>query len=268
MLCQAPTEYRMLAKRTELRPVPALRRLVSAGEPLNPEVDRAPSATAIGLEIHDGYGQTETGALTGSIDDEPVRPGSMGKPLPGIELRIDEGELSCGRELPDLLQPLHRLRAVRRGVVADRRPRHRGRGRLPLVRGPQRRRDRLLRLPDRPVRGRVGAAHPPGRRRGRRGRRARPRARLGRARRRRPARRRARARRWRASCRSTSRRETAPYKYPRIVEFADELPKTASGKIKRAELRARRGVSAAERRGGDRSRRAARLRGALRGHRC
>ena len=37
VLCQAPTEYRMLAKRTELRPVPSLRRLVSAGEPLNPE---------------------------------------------------------------------------------------------------------------------------------------------------------------------------------------------------------------------------------------
>ncbi len=33
------------------------------------------------------------------------------------------------------------------------------------------------------------------------------------------------------------KRETAPYKYPRIVEFADELPKTASGKVKRAELR-------------------------------
>jgi acetyl-CoA synthetase len=36
------------------------------------------------------------------------------------------------------------------------------------------------------------------------------------------------------------KRETAPYKYPRIVEFASELPKTASGKIKRAELRAER----------------------------
>ena len=41
VLCQAPTEYRMLAKRTELRPVPSLRRLVSAGEPLNAEVIRA-----------------------------------------------------------------------------------------------------------------------------------------------------------------------------------------------------------------------------------
>ena len=38
VLCQAPTEYRMLAKRAELRPLPALRRMVSAGEPLNPEV--------------------------------------------------------------------------------------------------------------------------------------------------------------------------------------------------------------------------------------
>ena len=40
-----------------------------------------------------------------------------------------------------------------------------------------------------------------------------------------------------ASCRSTVKAQTAPYKYPRIVEFADELPKTTSGKIKRAELR-------------------------------
>ena len=40
------------------------------------------------------------------------------------------------------------------------------------------------------------------------------------------------------SCRSTSSAATAPYKFPRIVEFADELPKTPSGKIKRAELRA------------------------------
>ncbi len=93
VLCQAPTEYRMLAKRTELRPIPGLRRLVSAGEPLNPEVIRA-FREGTGLDIHDGYGQTETGALTGSVvGEERVRPGSMGKPLPGVELRIVEGEL-------------------------------------------------------------------------------------------------------------------------------------------------------------------------------
>jgi acyl-coenzyme A synthetase/AMP-(fatty) acid ligase len=92
VLCQAPTEFRMLAKRTELRPVPSLRRLVSAGEPLNPEVIRA-FREGLDLDIHDGYGQTETGALTGALGDEPVLPGSMGRPLPGIELRVDDGEL-------------------------------------------------------------------------------------------------------------------------------------------------------------------------------
>jgi acetyl-CoA synthetase len=91
-LCQAPTEYRIMAKRTELRPVPSLRRLVSAGEPLNPEVMTA-FRTGLGLEIHDGYGQTETGALTGSLAGMAVRDGSMGRALPGIEVAIDEGEL-------------------------------------------------------------------------------------------------------------------------------------------------------------------------------
>ena len=60
MLCQAPTEYRMLAKRAELRPIPSLRRMVSAGEPLNPEVIRA-FRDGMGVAIADGYGQTETG---------------------------------------------------------------------------------------------------------------------------------------------------------------------------------------------------------------
>ena len=60
VLCQAPTEYRMLAKRAELRPVKGLRRLVSAGEPLNPEVIRL-FRERVGLAIGDGYGQTETG---------------------------------------------------------------------------------------------------------------------------------------------------------------------------------------------------------------
>ena len=45
------------------------------------------------MDIHDGYGQTETGALTGALTDGEVRDGSMGLPLPGIELRIDDGEL-------------------------------------------------------------------------------------------------------------------------------------------------------------------------------
>ena len=64
VLCMAPTEYRVIAKRATLRPFPALRGLVAAGEALNPEVLRA-WEEATGLQIRDGYGQTETGQLTG-----------------------------------------------------------------------------------------------------------------------------------------------------------------------------------------------------------
>lgn len=68
--------------------------MVSAGEALNPEVIGA-FREATGLEIADGYGQTETGAVTGMRPGEAVagREGSMGRPLPGIETRIVEGEL-------------------------------------------------------------------------------------------------------------------------------------------------------------------------------
>ncbi|MBA2638344.1 MAG: AMP-binding protein [Solirubrobacterales bacterium] len=92
VLCMAPTEYRIMAKRTELGAPPALRGLVAAGEALNPEVLRA-WREATGLSIRDGYGQTETGQLTGAPLDLPVRPGSMGRPLPGVHAWVDEGEL-------------------------------------------------------------------------------------------------------------------------------------------------------------------------------
>ena len=48
---------------------------------------------AVGLKIRDGYGQTETGQLTGAPLGEEPRPGSMGRPLPGIRLWIEDGEL-------------------------------------------------------------------------------------------------------------------------------------------------------------------------------
>jgi acyl-coenzyme A synthetase/AMP-(fatty) acid ligase len=94
VLCQAPTEYRMLAKRAALRPIPSLRRMVSAGEPLNPEVIRL-FRDRMGMSIADGYGQTETGPVTGMRPDEddPGRDGSMGRPLPGIDVRVSDGEL-------------------------------------------------------------------------------------------------------------------------------------------------------------------------------
>ena len=60
----APTEYRLIAKRATLSPMPALRTLVAAGEALNPEVLLV-FREGTGLDIRDGYGQTETGQLTG-----------------------------------------------------------------------------------------------------------------------------------------------------------------------------------------------------------
>jgi acyl-coenzyme A synthetase/AMP-(fatty) acid ligase len=92
VLCMAPTEYRVIAKRATLQPLEHLRGMVAAGEALNPEVLRA-WHEATGLEIRDGYGQTETGQLTGAPRLERARPGSMGLALPGVELQVDEGEL-------------------------------------------------------------------------------------------------------------------------------------------------------------------------------
>ena len=86
-LCMAPTEYRVIAKRVTLRRFDALRGLVAAGEALNPEVLRA-WHEATGLWIRDGYGQTETGQLTGNPIGAPARPGSMGKPVAGIRAAI------------------------------------------------------------------------------------------------------------------------------------------------------------------------------------
>jgi len=92
VLCMAPTEYRVIAKRATLAPLPDLRGMVAAGEALNPEVLRA-WREATGLGIRDGYGQTETGQLTGMPLGEEPRPGSMGLALPGVGLDVVDGEL-------------------------------------------------------------------------------------------------------------------------------------------------------------------------------
>src|SRR4051812_38980930 len=86
-LCAPPTVWRMLIV-DELGPRPeALHDLVSAGEPLNPEViDRVQQAW--GITIRDGYGQTETTALVGNTPGQVVKPGSMGRPLPGYEVAL------------------------------------------------------------------------------------------------------------------------------------------------------------------------------------
>jgi acyl-coenzyme A synthetase/AMP-(fatty) acid ligase len=92
VLCMAPTEYRVLAKRAEPRGTATLRGLVAAGEALNPEVLRA-WHEATGLWVRDGYGQTETGQITGMPLGRNAVAGSMGRPLPGVRAWVDDGEL-------------------------------------------------------------------------------------------------------------------------------------------------------------------------------
>jgi acyl-coenzyme A synthetase/AMP-(fatty) acid ligase len=92
LLCMTPTEYRVIAKRTALPGLLDLRAAVAAGEPLDPET-LGIWREATNLWIRDGYGQTETGQLTGMPLGIPARPGSMGVPLPGVRLDVDDGEL-------------------------------------------------------------------------------------------------------------------------------------------------------------------------------
>ena len=96
----APTALRMLmkagAERARGHDLSALRFVASVGEPLNPEVV-VWGQEAFGQPVHDNWWQTETGGIMiANYAAEPIRPGSMGKPLPGIEAalarRDDEGK--------------------------------------------------------------------------------------------------------------------------------------------------------------------------------
>ena len=86
-LCAPPTVWRMLIQANLGAKPAALREAVGAGEPLNPEVI-ARVQKHWGLTIRDGFGQTETTALIGNTPHIPVKPGSMGRPLPGVAVEI------------------------------------------------------------------------------------------------------------------------------------------------------------------------------------
>jgi acyl-coenzyme A synthetase/AMP-(fatty) acid ligase len=232
VLCMAPTEYRVIAKRATLRAFPQLRGLVAAGEALNPEV-LAAWREATGLDIRDGYGQTETGQLTGAPLAEPVRPGSMGRALPGVTLWVEDGELVADpATVPTFFLGAPRDRPWRTGdrVTQDEDGFLFFEGRTDdviisagyrigpfevesaLVAHPAVAEAAVVAAPD-PERGSVVRAvvvlregYTPGDALIR-------------------------------ELQDHAKRETAPYKYPRIVDFADELPKTTSGKIRRATLR-------------------------------
>jgi acetyl-CoA synthetase len=239
VLCMAPTEYRVTAKRAEIKPLPAVRELVAAGEALNPEVIRA-FQEATGVQIRDGYGQTETGQLTANRAGAPAKSGSMGLPLPGVELRVQEGELVLADPATD---PTFFVSDLDGEPAPESKPWHTGdrvtrdeegylyfEGRTDdviisagyrigpfevesaLVSHPAVAEAAVVAAPDE-ERGSVvravvvlrdGFA---------------PQDDL------------------KTELQEHVKHETAPYKYPRIVEFAPELPKTTSGKVKRAQLR-------------------------------
>ena len=99
-LCAPPTVWRMLIQEDLKAWKTSLREAISAGEPLNPEVIEQVRA-AWGLDIRDGFGQTETTAMIGNPPGQALKPGSMGRPLPGYPMVLldpdgrpaDEGEI-------------------------------------------------------------------------------------------------------------------------------------------------------------------------------
>ncbi|MBP1970609.1 acetyl-CoA synthetase [Virgibacillus natechei] len=105
VLCCTPTEYRIMAKVDNLTDYqfPALHSMVSAGEPLNVEVIDI-FRKNFDITVRDGYGQTENTLLLGFMKGMEVKPGSMGKPTPGNEVEIidEDGQPVADNEVGDI----------------------------------------------------------------------------------------------------------------------------------------------------------------------
>ena len=254
VLCQAPTEYRLMAKVEGLEryDLSRIRHAVSAGEPLNPEVIKT-FRDAFGLTIYDGYGQTENSLLVGNFPGMEIRPGSMGLPSPGHDVAVidehgaevpdgTEGDIALRGRPPTLFSGYwnapEETAAVFRGdwyVTGDRAVRDEdgylwftGRADDVILSaayriGPFEVESALLEHPAVAESAVVGKPHAdrgqivkafvvlrPGHEAG-----------DGLVR----------------ELQEHVKRVTAPYKYPREIEFVPELPKTRSGKIRRVELR-------------------------------
>ena len=236
VLCMAPTEYRVIAKRATLRPLPTLRSAVAAGEALNAEIVDCWRAEA-DVHVRDGFGQTETGALTGIPVGAEPRPGSMGLPLPGVRVELRDGELLVDPATAPTFFLRYLGAAPHEGMWAtgdlvdrddDGYLWFRGRNDDVIVSagyriGPVEVESALATHPSVAEAAVVAA---PDEERG-----AVVRAvvvvRDG----------------WEpgdalaAELQAHVKEQTAPYKYPRVVDFAAELPRTSSGKVRRALLR-------------------------------
>lgn len=266
VLCQAPTEYRLLAKTEGFEGVDLskLRHAVSAGEPLNPAVIRRWKESH-DIGIRDGYGQTETTLTVGNFPGLEVRPGSMGKPSPGCEVKVidaeggecttDEvGDIALRAENPTLFegywdQPEETAAAYRGAwyLTGDRASRDAdgylwfvGRSddvilsagyrigpfeiESALIEHPAVIESAVVSSPDED-RGSVVKAFVVV------GRYCDPSEELAK------------------ELQDFCKLHTAPYKYPRRIEFVSELPKTTSGKIRRVELRLREYASQVDREG-------------------
>ena len=90
-LCAPPTVWRMLIQQNLAAYKTSLRELIGAGEPLNPEVIEQVER-AWGITIRDGFGQTETTAQIGNPPGQRLKPGSMGRPLPGYKIALIDSE--------------------------------------------------------------------------------------------------------------------------------------------------------------------------------
>ncbi|PAF21096.1 acyl--CoA ligase [Terribacillus saccharophilus] len=255
VLCCTPTEYRLMAKVTDLGSynLSALHSAVSAGEPLNREVIDV-FQKHFNIIVRDGYGQTESTLLLGILKGMEPRPGSMGKPTPGNEVVvIDEdgnrvktgevGDIALKLDSPALFktyfrEPERRQQAERNGyfVTGDQASIDEdgyfwfeGRSDDIIISsgytiGPFEVEDALVKhsavaecavvaSPDE-IRGNVVKAfvilregvdeNDPN---------------------------------LVKELQTHVKNTTAPYKYPRKIEFVKELPKTSSGKIRRVELR-------------------------------
>ncbi|WPU63509.1 AMP-binding protein [Peredibacter starrii] len=96
-LCAPPTVWRMMIlEDLGLKPL-QLREIVSAGEPLNPEVIEKVE-NSWGLQIRDGYGQSETTAQIGNSPGQTIKPGSMGRPLPGYKISLLDSNYEVSKE--------------------------------------------------------------------------------------------------------------------------------------------------------------------------